>query len=663
MPDRQTRKPTLYDSTARRARRLLGLAAMLAGLALALKAQAQPATEMDGLQLLGPDGAWTTAVALESSVDIRVRGLLVEATVTQRFVNDSPDWIEGRYLLPLPEDAAVDSLRLRVGTRLIEGEIQEKAQAQATYAAAAASGRRAALVEASRPNLFRTKVANIGPGEAVQVEIGYRHAARFADGAFSLRLPLTFVPRYAGAGTTDIAEAQPAAAIARRELSALPPTLSLSVDLDAGLPLAGIDSPTHAIDARPTGARWAVELAEQVVLAERDFELRWTPEPSSLPRSALFTETVAGEHFALVMLMPPTQTVAPLPRELILVIDHSGSMHGSSMQQAIAALDQALASLRPGDRFNVIRFNHAAASLFPEARAALPPEVETARRFVQGLSADGGTELGAALTLALADAAPPGYVRQVVLATDAGIGNEQALFAQIEKDLGESRLFPLGIGSAPNSHFLRKAAEIGRGSWVLIRDPSGVQEGMQQLFARLDRPALTGLKAEWAVPAESYPQRLPDLYADEPLQLVARLPELRGEVKLGGIGGSKPWQEFLPLKLAGSESRGVAKLWARARLEALDDALRGGADASQVRRDSLEVALRFGLVSRYTSLVAVERMPARPAGAPLDSVRVANAEPADGLALAQGSTPARSLFSIALVLALLALALRPGRVG
>lgn len=661
MPDRQTRKPHLYDSAARRARRLLGFAAMLAGLALALKAQAQAPDE--GLLLRGPQGEWTAAVALESRVEIRVRGLLVEAVVTQRFINDSDQWIEGRYLLPLPEDAAVDSLRLRVGTRLIEGEIQEKAQARATYERAAAAGQRTALVEASRPNLFRTQVANIGPGEAVQVEIGYRHAARFADGAFSLRLPLTFVPRYPGSGSRDIAEAQPAAIKAQRDKQALPPTLALRVELDAGLPLALVESPTHPVSVRARGARHEVELADLVVLPEHDFELRWTPEPSAIPRSALFTEQVDGEHFALLMLLPPTQQVAPLPRELILVIDHSGSMHGAPMAQAIAALDQALAALRPGDRFNVVRFNHSAESVFPQAVAALPPEVEKARRFVRGLRAEGGTEIGGALTLSLAGAAPPGYVRQVVLATDAGIGNEQALFAQIERELGQARLFPLGIGSAPNSHFLRKAAELGRGSWVLVRDLSEVREGMDRLFARLDRPAMTGLKAEWPVFAESYPERLPDLYADEPLMLVARLPQLGGDLKLSGSGGRAPWQEWLSLKSAGEPGGGVARLWARARLEALDDSLRAGADAEQVRRDSLEVALRFGLVSRYTSLVAVERAPARPAGLPMDSVRVANAEPAQQLALAQGSTPARSLLGIALVLGLLALALRPGRGG
>jgi Ca-activated chloride channel family protein len=658
---RDTRKPTILDSQARRVRRLLGVAAMLAGLLLALKAQAQAPDE--GLLLRGPQGEWTAAVALESSIDIQVRGLLVETLVTQRFINDSEQWIEGRYLLPLPEDAAVDSLRLRVGQRLIEGEIQEKAKAQATYQRAAASGQRAALVEASRPNLFRTQVANIGPGETVQIEIGYRHVARYADGAFGFSLPLTFVPRYPGSGTQDIAEAQPAARTASSEKTALPPTLTIRVRLDAGMPLASVASTTHPVTARDKGGQWLVELTDQVILPEHDFELRWTPEPSSMPRSALFTEKVDGEFFALIMLMPPTQAVAPLPRELILVIDNSGSMHGTPMAQAIAALDQALAALRPGDRFNVVRFNHTADKLFPEAVAALPPEVETARRFVRGLSAEGGTEIGGALSLSLAGVAPPGFVRQVVLATDAGIGNEQALFAQIERELGQSRLFPLGIGSAPNSHFLRKAAELGRGSSVVIRDLSDVQTGMQQLFARLDRPAMTGLKLDWPVFAEGYPERLPDLYADEPLQVVARLPQLAGDVKLSGSRGARAWQEFLPLKVGGTSSNGVAKLWARARLEALDDGLRAGADAELTRLESLQVALRFGLVSRYTSLVAVERSIARPSDAALESVRVANAEPAQRIALAQGSTAARSLFGFAMLLALLAIAMRPARGG
>lgn len=665
-PRRHTRKPRCLPGAVAHRRRAAGVALMLLSLLAALKAHAAD----EGLQLRRGD-AWQDAVALETDVDFRIRGLLAEVTVTQRFRNDSGDWLEGRYLLPLPENAAVGRLRIRIGDRLVEGEIREKAEAKAIYQAAAAQGRRAGLVEQSRPNLFRTAVANIGPGEAVEVEIGYWQPVDYRDGDFSLTLPLTLTPRYAPASSVEI-EPGPMPAVCAEDCAeiervprvrsaqalpdALPPTVSLRADLDAGVPLAEVGSPTHAVSASANGRGWRIELADLVEASDRDFELRWRPRPSTQPRSAVFTETRDGEHYALVMVLPPTVQAERLPRELVLVIDHSGSMHGESMAQAIAALDLALSRLGPEDRFNVVRFNHAAGRLFPESVPATPENVDRARHHVAALRADGGTEMAAAVELALAGRPVPGYLRQVVLATDAAIGDEQALFAQIETQLGEARLFPVGIGSAPNGHFLRKAAELGRGSWVLVRDIGEVAARMDTLFARLDRPALRDLELHWPTLAEVYPERTPDLYHGEPLQLVARLPALHGELRVEGAARHQPWVERVPLQ-AGIDSPGVGRLWGRARLDALDDALRRGANADEVRAASLEVALAHGLVSRYTSLVAVERTPSRPHDAQLASTQFANATPAGSLAYSQGGTASRTLLGLALALGLLAAAL------
>lgn len=663
---RETRKPRCLDSTRAARRRTLGVALMLLSLLGALKAHAAD----EGLQLRRGD-TWRDAVALETEVDFRIRGLLAEVTVTQRFRNDSADWLEGRYLLPLTESAAVGRLRIRIGDRLVEGEIREKAEAKAIYQAAAAQGRRAGLVEQSRPNLFRTAVANIGPGEAVEVEIGYWQAVDYRDGDFSLSLPLTLTPRYTPTFQFEV-EPGPMPAVCAEDCvelervpqvrsahalpDALPPTVSLRADLDAGVPLTEVGSPTHAVSVSADGRGWRVELADLVEASDRDFELRWRPRPSTQPRSAVFTETRDGEHYALVMVLPPTVQAERLQRELMLVIDHSGSMHGESMAQAIAALDLALSRLGPEDRFNVVRFNHRAARLFTESVPATSENLEQARRHVAALRAEGGTEMAAAIELAFAGHPAPGYLRQVVLATDAAIDNEQSLFAQIEARRGEARLFPVGIGSAPNSHFLRKASELGRGSWVLVRDIGEVAARMDTLFAKLDRPALRDLELHWPTSAEVYPERTPDLYHGEPLQLVARLPALHGELRVQGAARHQPWAERIALR-AGIDSPGVGRLWGRARLDVLDDALRRGADADEVRAASLKVALAHGLVSRYTSLVAVERMSSRPLDAALASTQFANATPAGSLAYAQGGTASRGLLGLALALGLLAAAL------
>lgn len=348
-----------------------------------------------------------------------------------------------------------------------------------------------------------------------------------------------------------------------------------------------------------------------------------------------------------------------MPRELVLVVDNSGSMSGTSMQQAAAAVDRALSRLRPDDRFNVIRFDHTFESVFEQSVPASEANVAVARRFVQALRASGGTELLAPLAQALSAPPVPGHLRQVVLITDAGIGSEQMVLDHIERHLGQARLFAVGIGSAPNEHFLRRAVELGRGSQVVVRALHLVDSQTDLLLARLDQPALRDLGLTWPAPAEVFPQRLPDLYVGEPLQVLAKLPALTGGLRVQGNGRAQAWRT--QVALAGARpAEGVGRLWARAKVAALEDELRRGGDEDVVRSTALPLALRHGLASRWTSLVAVERVPVRPAESDLASVAFANAAPAGTLALAQGATDARQRLAIALLL-LFAAALALGR--
>ena len=261
-----------------------------------------------------------------------------------------------------------------------------------------------------------------------------------------------------------------------------------------------------------------------MIASDRDFVLRWRAKPSATPTAALLREPAGNDQYALLMLLPPTRPAATLPRELILVIDTSGSMEGQSIVQARAALDVALQRLTPRDRFNVIQFNSVTSALFEHAVEATARDVELAREWVAQLRATGGTDMVPAMQWALRDAAPAGYLRQVVFVTDGAVERADALYTTIETQLGQSRLFPVGIGSAPNAQFLRRAGELGRGSSAVIRDLGEVGEQMQTLFAKLDRPALRDLQLSLPVQAEIYPQRLPDLYEGEPLLLIAKLP-------------------------------------------------------------------------------------------------------------------------------------------
>ncbi len=656
---RYTRKPRLFTSPRLVRQRRLGFAFVL--LALAARVGAQT-SEPEGLQFAAADGRWQSAVALDTDVHFRIQGLLAEVTVEQTYRNDSKDWLEGRYLLPLPENAAVHALHLQIGERIVVGEVHEKAEAQAIYQSAAAQGQVAGLVEQNRPNLFRTAVANIAPGASVQVRIGYWQRVDYRDGAFSLALPLTLTPRYeptdaktAVAIAEPASDSLPAAHISNTDRDAAEPTVTLRADLTAGVALSSVDSPTHAVEVKASGANHVITLREGVVASDRDFELRWTPAPHATPQSALFVERRNDADYAFAMLLPPTRKVDALPREVVLVIDTSGSMSGEPMQQAQAALIEALARLRSDDRFNLIQFNSVTEQLFEHAVPADEAHLRVASDWIGALIATNGTEMSPALTHALAGAAPQGYVRQVIFITDAAVGNETELLAQIERELGSARLFPVGIGSAPNGAFLRKAAELGRGSELLIRAPDQVVMQMDRLFAKLDRPALSDVELRWPAGAEVFPERLPDLYHGEPLLAVARMSQAKGSLKASGWSAQGEWQDTLALDRAVLMD-GVARLWGRSKIEALEDVLRQGGDEARVRADIVSLGIEHQLVSRYTSLVAVDRTPMRPENAALASARFDNAAPANSLAFAQGGTAARSEFALAIAFALLALA-------
>ena len=641
---------------------ILTLGLVVAGLAFgwrAAHAAAEGITDDAGaghLLLKTGAGRTKTAVMLQSSADFHISGMIATVDVTQSFRNDSGNWAEAVYVFPLPEQSAVRAMRIRIGERVIVGEIRERTQAKKIYERAKKQGRKAGLVEQERPNMFTTSVANIAPGETIIVELQYVETVHYDAGEFSLRFPMTITPRYipgdpltgqaaertyapAGDGwvyatdqVPDAARITPFQNPVPADASHLINPITITVQLDAGLPLAQVVSPSHAINVtvNDKDSVYRIRLAEDKVSMNRDFELHWRPRTGHAPQAALFTETVAHRHFALLMLLPPAKTSSQnlLPRDMIFVIDTSGSMGGVSIRQARQGLLLALDRLRPGDRFNVIEFNSTPNALFTASRSATPLNLELARNFVAGLRARGGTEMRSALQLALADEAESGTLRQVIFMTDGAVGNEAALFKLIHEKLGNARLFTVGIGSAPNSHFMRKAAQFGRGTFTYISSVTEVREKMNKLFRKLDSPVAGDLKVQWPRNAvvESYPARLPDLYYGEPILLAARLPDFHGEVSISGTTATQHWQRKLRINSRG-QSPGIASVWARAKIASLLDEKTEGKAEQAVRAAVLKVALRHKLLSPYTSFVAVEKTPSRKLSELLKKSPVPNARP------------------------------------
>lgn len=574
------------------------------------------------------------APLLSTDVVIKVSGLVARAQVKQTFRNPSDGWHEGVYVFPLPENSAVDRLRMTIGERIVEGAIRERSAAQKDYARAKHSGRRAALLEEERPDIFTSSVANVGPREDIVVEIEYQQTLRYDSGRFSLRFPMTVGVRYipgapladsTGSGwspdTTRVSDASRITPPAIHPSKGPINPVSIRVEVDAGGPLARIDSPYHRISLRSDGPRRdIVELEDGVTPANRDFELAWTPAPKPEPRAAWFTEKRGGKTYGLLMIMPPQATgdTRRVPREAIYVIDTSGSMSGTSIAQAKEALLLAIDGLSPEDRFNIIEFNSYARPLFKDARPATREHRAEARGWVKGLRAQGGTEMALALDLALNGGESGERVRQVVFLTDGQVGNEDELFKLIRARLGDSRLFTVGIGSAPNSHFMTKAAGIGRGTFTTIGKVEEVREKMGALFARLESPVLKGVRIDWpeGAGAETWPSRIPDLYAGEPVVVTTALERAQGRAKVSAMHGAALWEETFLLDQP-AEGSGLGVLWARDKVASLMDAMREGASAEETQAKIIELALTHHLVTKYTSLVAIDRSPARPADADL----------------------------------------------
>jgi Ca-activated chloride channel family protein len=595
---------------------------------LLLSSSAQAATLNDaktGELLLKTDasGHYDVAPKVSTEVAIEVSGMIARTRVTQRFHNPGSEHVEGVYVFPLPERSAVDRLRITIGSRLIEGRIREKGEARQEYEKAKSEGRKAALVEQLRPNLFTNTVAQIGPGEDVEVTIEYQQALGYENGEFSLRFPLAVTPRYVPMGGDPI---EPFALPAYAPRSASSPgkpvnAVDIAVFIDAGVPIASAKSSYHeAAFGKAGDGRIAMQLVKAQEEADRDFEIAWTLAPAATPRAAMFTQARDGTDYALVMVVPPQPTEAEraafqrMPREAILVIDTSGSMQGSSMEQARESLLMALDTLRPGDRFNVVEFNSRTRPMQPQALAASPENLAAARDWVKKLKAGGGTEMAEALTFALDGREAPGYLRQVIFVTDGAVGNEEELFKLIRERLGASRLFTIGIGSAPNGHFMTRAAQHGRGTYTFIGNVNEVREKMTRLFAKIESPVLRDVAIRFAdgTPVETYPAQVPDLYLGEPVLVAAAARAPLGTVLVSGTRGNQPWSVALTPD-ADRNAAGVGALWARARIAAHMDELARGAPLDEIRPKVVKVALEHHLVSAYTSLVAVDVTPTAPA--------------------------------------------------
>ncbi|MDH4184631.1 MAG: marine proteobacterial sortase target protein [Nitrospinota bacterium] len=619
--------------------RIAWITALAVFAALIAPAAASPAKsfesfigEMDRGGLVIKEGeGYSLAPLLETKVSVSVTGPMIRVKITQEFTNPGQAWVEGVYVFPLPPKAGVDGMRLMFSGRIIEGVIQEKEQAKKTYEAAKSEGKKTALVSQNRPNIFTMSLANIEPGGKIQAQIEFGMMAELNEGVSLLRLPLVVGPRYipgqpvAGQGkglgwafnTDQVPDASSITPpVAHPNEGKINP-VSIEVDLAPGYSIGDIRSQSHRIQVESSGTeRYRVALADQA-WADGDFILQWRPGSGMAPSVAAFTEKTGKGAYTLLQITPPAAESGPAPaRELIYVLDVSGSMAGESIKQAKAALLMALDRLKEGDAFNIIAFDDRRYPLFPALAAVTHDSMEQAKAFVKARQAGGGTEIYPALQMALAQrGGEKEKLRQIVFLTDGSVGNEDEVMALIQRALGEARLFTVGIGSAPNGYFMEKAAQMGRGAFIYVASVDEVEEKMARLFAKLERPAITDLKleVEGGGDAEYFPYPIPDVYSGEPVVVAARTSQAPAGFIIQGRRGGTEWK--LTSKAAADERPGVGKMWARWKIERLIDAFnkaQNGPDADGIRRAVVDLSMEHHLISRFTSMVAVDVTPVRP---------------------------------------------------
>jgi Ca-activated chloride channel family protein len=555
--------------------------------------------------------------------DVRavVTGYISAVDVTQQFENPYDEKIEAVYLFPLPEKSAVNEFVMTIGERKIRGILREKEEARRIYEDARAQGYRASLLVQHRPNIFEQKVANIEPGKRIDVSIRYFHTLAYEDGWYSFVFPTVVGPRYNPQGWHD-----PVAALPREEFRApaagtavryLRPAersahdLGITVDVDAGVAIEELTASHEIATRRDSEAVAHVTLAGGSTIPNRDFILRFRVAGETI-KSNLLTytdERTQQGYFTLMVYPPAAQTeMRRQPVEMVFVVDTSGSMAGRPIAQARAAIDAALDRLEPGDTFQVMNF-------FTEVEqfAALPvpatrENVERARAYVRSLGGQGGTEMLRGIRAALGFPRDAERTRFVTFLTDGYIGNEAQILGEVQRTIGDARIFSFGVGDSVNRYLLDGLATEGRGAVAYLGLDDSAAEVMRYYFERISRPALTDVAIEWNAlePSEVYPARLPDLFAGRPIVVTGKFNGAAGGVRVHGRRGPEA-VAFAVGAARDSRQPALRSLWARLRIEDLSRRQTltgdpGGDLAGSIRATALE----HGLMSAYTSFVAVD---------------------------------------------------------
>ncbi|MBS0453106.1 MAG: VWA domain-containing protein [Proteobacteria bacterium] len=553
-----------------------------------------------------------------TAVDVKIAGVIAQVRVTQTYRNEGTRPIEASYVFPGSTRAAVNGLTVRLAERVIEAQIREKQQARQEYESAKQQGKTAALLEQHLPNVFQMKVANILPGDDVQVELRYNELLVPQAGSYQFVFPMVVGPRY-NSPRSELAHSEWVAQPTLRAGVASGSAFEMKLAIDSPVAIGELRSLTHAIDVQRSDEdrranvvlRAASESADN-----RDFVLDYRLSGEQIQSGLMLYpgQGPGAESFFLAMVQPPRSVPAESisPRDYIFVVDISGSMHGFPLDTAKAMLERLLGGLRPSDTFNVLLFSGSNKMLSPHPVPASRANIEQALETIRSYAGGGSTELIPALKRVYDEPKADKVSRTVVVVTDGYVTVEREAFELVRKNLGKANLFAFGIGSAVNRHLIEGLARAGMGEPFVITDPMQAPREAARFRRMIESPVLTHLRARFEG-LDAYdiePQALPDVLGERPVILFGKWRgQPKGRLVLEGQSAEGPWRQEFAVNASTLQPDAVAlrSLWARHRIAALQDqeSLQGG---GELREQITALGLRYGLLTQYTSFIAVDQV-------------------------------------------------------
>jgi len=562
-----------------------------------------------------------------------ISGFLARVTVTQQFQNSAENAIEAVYTFPLPENAAVDDMTIQIGSRTIRGLIKERQEARAIYENAKRTGHVAALLDQERPNIFTQAIANIMPGEQISVTISYTETLRYEEGSYEFVFPMVVGPRYIpgkpvgqqGPGWAPDTDQVPDASRITPHVTAKGTRaghdISLELAIDAGVPIIDLSSSSHQIDVEHTAMHTAVvNLRNQAEIPNKDFILKYKVAGTQIVDAMLAEEAPGkaksgtGGYFTLILQSPARVPESDItPKELVFVLDTSGSMMGYPIQKGKELVEKALDELYPGDTFNLITFSGDTEVLFPEPVFPTAENIRRAKNFLISRNGSGGTEMMKAIRKALAPSDSQDHVRIVCFVTDGYVGNDMQIIGEVQKH-SNARVFSFGIGNSVNRFLLDGMAKAGRGAVEYVTLNDDADEASKRLYERIRSPLLTDVSLNWGgLPVtDVYPSRIPDLFSGQPVVITGRYTTpAHGTLQLRGTRAGQPFTRSIPVNFASAGSQeAISTYWARQKVDDLMSQDWEGAQTGQMnaslQKQITKLGLDYRLMTQYTSFVAVE---------------------------------------------------------